>query len=79
MIIYDDAFLAIRQGNRLDRPIGIAYRQGKGWYLYDLTIGVMDKDDDSPELICLGLGKLPVALTQDGQQIVDELLQKAGL
>ena len=73
--IYTNAFDAIRAGN--GRGLcGIAYRSSQGWVLYDLAEGPED-DNEKPELLCLGLGKVPVPLSRMGELILRELLEEA--
>jgi hypothetical protein len=73
--IYTNAFDAIRAGN--SRGLcGIAYKNSHGWVLYDLTEGPAD-ESEAPELLCLGLGKIPVPLSRMGELILHELLEEA--
>jgi hypothetical protein len=68
---YQNAIEAIRMGNLKatdDKlPCGIAYRQGKGWVLYDLTTG--PDNGDEAEFVCIGLGHQPTQVTENGAAV----------
>lgn len=73
--IYLNAFDAIKDGNATG-ICGIAYRENAGWLLYDVKEGP-ENDKDKPELLCLGNGKMPVALSRMGELLLRELLEEA--
>ena len=73
--VYLNAFDAIRDGNAKGIH-GIAYRENAGWVLYDVSEGV-ETSTDKPELLCLGNGKMPVALSRMGELLLRELLEEA--
>jgi len=79
--IFSNAYDAIRAGNQC-APCGIAYDRGyknrqSGWYVYDLKQGIEDITAAKPEFICLGLGKIPVPLSDEGSLIIQEMIAAA--
>ena len=69
----DDA-LADAQGEARCRGIawGVAYRQGKGWFLYDLRSPELG-ENDAPEFMCTGQ-TLPLALSEQGVEVMTSIM-----
>jgi hypothetical protein len=77
-IIYGDAHEAIRSGNaasKLSRPMGVAYRKGAGWKLYDFRDGCPEGWE--PEFICFASGRLPLPLSDAGKTIISQMLERS--
>lgn len=72
--IFASAHDAIRAGQAC-APSGVAYRQGTGWFVYDLAQGINDVPGAVPEFVCVKSGRLPVALTDEGETILRQLMR----
>ena len=71
---YSDATDAIRDGNYM-APMVVAYRKPLGWFLYEATD---PPSECEPEILCIGPGRLPIALTEDGLDVLRSVI-RAGL
>jgi hypothetical protein len=72
---YTDAHAAMRDGNHF-APCGVSFRHGSGWALYDLKEG--PGPHETPEILCYKSGRLPLALSDEGAQIIAALVCRAG-
>lgn len=70
MTVYDNCHDAIRHANGFNRPVGLAYRQGEGWFVYEIKDGTADK----PEFLCLGQGKFPIPISEAGRVILRQMM-----
>lgn len=70
MRFYDNAHNAIRDGNG-QAPAGIAFRSGKGWFVYDLRDGLQDGDES--EFVCIKFGVLPIPVSDVAKEILHNL------
>jgi hypothetical protein len=75
-INYMNAHDAIRAANMLDTVSGIAYRRKKGWFIYDLRRYKL-KITDTPEFVALGMGKMPIPLSDEAAEILSKLIVSA--
>jgi hypothetical protein len=77
-ITYTDAHEAIRWGNakaQLTRPMGIAYRKGEGWRLYDFRDGCPVGCE--PEFVCWASGRLPMPISDAAKIIITQMLERS--
>jgi len=74
---FQDARDAIRDGNLITSATGkarvIGYVSGKGWRVYDPTQGA--PQDAIPELLCLGLGRAPLPLSEDACAVLNSAIR----
>ena len=54
-------------------PSCVGYRQGKGWLVYKPTEG--SPEGTEPELFVPAAGRMPVALSEDGQLSLNSLFR----
>lgn len=73
MIIYPNCHDAIRNANAIGLQV-VGYRMPDGWLIYDPTEGCPEKVE--PELLCIGGGKLPIPLSDEGVTILSQMVTK---
>ena len=81
MTFFHDARDAIRDASLIagavGKPRAIGYVQGRGWRTYDPTQGA--PAGAVPEFLVLGLGKLPLPLTEDACEVFRSVLRAEGV